>query len=243
MKKWFSRIKIRLVSISAWMSGLSVFIPLGTLALVAAFVVDPKKLDPFIKACSRLLIRMLFIRVSVTGREKISADSTYIFISNHVNIFDPFVLYGYIPNYLRGVELEDHFSWPLYGQLITRLGNIPINRKNPRLALQSLERARRAAAGGTSIVILPEGGRTLDGRFKPFKRGAFLLTQKAGVDIVPVVMTGAYKIKHKGSLLIRPGRMELRFGTPVPYRDVKDMDVKKLRSHVRGLMESMIKSK
>ncbi|MBN1999752.1 1-acyl-sn-glycerol-3-phosphate acyltransferase [candidate division KSB1 bacterium] len=241
MRKVFLAVRIRFVSVLAWISGLSVFIPLGSLILVMAFVVDSKRFDPFIKACCRLLVHMLFIRVLVEGRYLLNPQKTYIFISNHVNLFDVFILNGYIPNYIRAVELDEHFRWPLYGQIIARIGNIPISHKNARLALESLRKAQQAVSGGTSIVILPEGGRTLDGSFKPFKRGAFLLAKEAGVDIVPVVMTGAYKINRKGSLIIYPGKMVLRFGEPVRYGEIKNMEVNKLRHHIREIMERMMK--
>ena len=44
-------------------------------------------------------------------------------MSNHVNIFDVFVLYGYIPGFIRGVELDEHFEWPFYGLLIRRFNS------------------------------------------------------------------------------------------------------------------------
>jgi 1-acyl-sn-glycerol-3-phosphate acyltransferase len=117
---------------------------------------------------------------------------------------------------------------------------IPISQSDARAALQSLKIAQEALAGGTSILVLPEGGRTLDGELQPFKRGAFLLAKRAGVDVVPVVMVGAYKILQRGRRLIRPGKMLLRFGAPIPAARLEALETGAIAGHVRGRMADLI---
>jgi 1-acyl-sn-glycerol-3-phosphate acyltransferase len=87
-----------------------------------------------------------------------------------------------------------------------------------------------------SIIVLPEGHRTLDGNFRPFMRGVFLLAKEAGTAIMPMVMVGAFEINRKGSLLVRPGKMVLRFGEPISYEDIKDLKVGDIRNKVRDRM-------
>ncbi len=222
------RLKENLISIFLWTSGLCVFLPSVFVTILLTFLINPKKFDPFIKAWCRLLIRALFIKIDVKGLDHIKKENTYLFLSNHVNLFDGFVLYGMIPNFVRGVELDEHFNWPIYGPLIRRLGMIPISRTNARNAVKSLHNAKSKIDNGTSVLILPEGGRTLDGDIKPFKRGSFTLAQKAEVDIVPIIMTGAYNINRKGSLLIKPGKMTLQFGAPVSWHTIQHLSSKEI---------------
>jgi 1-acyl-sn-glycerol-3-phosphate acyltransferase len=229
-------IKERLISTAAWMLGVLAFIPLGSIILLLSLFIKPKYFDPFVKACCRMILRFLWIRIQVEGRELVQPQRTYLFMANHVNIFDVFVLYGYIPGFVRGVELDEHFEWLFYGLLIRRLGVIPISHTNVQSAVKSLQHAKRTLDEGTSIVILPEGGRTLDGRLSRFKRGAFMLAKEAQVDIVPIIMVGAYQIKRKGCSLIRPGNMTLRFGEPISYQDIKVLDVREMKSYVRQRM-------
>lgn len=242
MIEWLRRTKELLRSGMAWTFGLGAFLPLGTVIILLSLFIPPKYFDPFIKASCRIILRCAGIHIRVEGLQHIQPRQTYIFMANHVNLFDGFVLYGYIPNFVRGVELDLHFKWPFYGLLIRRLGMIPISHTNGRRALQSLETAKAAIAGGTSMIILPEGGRTLDGEFKPFKRGAFLLAKEAGVDIAPVVMVGAYHINRKGSRLIRPGALMLRFGEPIPYQDIKDADLSTIAAHVQQTMSTLVQA-
>jgi len=230
MTGWAKKYAERLVAAAAWISGLSTFILLGSMVLLGGLVADPRHFNRFVKTSCRAIVRMSFIRVRVQGRNHVHKRRTYLFMSNHVNIFDVFILYGYIPNFCRAVELDQHFRWPLYGALIRRLGMIPISHTRGRAALQSLEKARAVLAAGDSILILPEGGRTLDGQLKPFKRGTFMLAKEAGADIVPMAMVGAFKINRKGSLMIRPGRVTLRFGEPIAYTRFKKKPVEEIRS-------------
>ena len=225
-----------MISLFAWISGLSVFISLGSLIIVLSLFINPKHFDGFIKFFCRLVLRFLFIRVHVEGSGLIDRNKSCIFVSNHVNLFDPFVLYGYIPNFVRGVELETHFNWFFYGLIIRRLGMIPISHADTKGALRSLKLAKKHIQEGISILILPEGGRTLDGNFKSFKRGAFYLAKEAGADIVPLVMVDAYQINHKGSLRIRPGKMTLRFGRPIPSQQLEGLTVKDITTYIHSKM-------
>jgi 1-acyl-sn-glycerol-3-phosphate acyltransferase len=215
---------------------MAIFIPLGIIVYLGAFFCGPKRFSIFVKAGCRLVIRAMFIRVKKEGLAHFAPTGTYLFMANHVNILDILILYGFIPNYFIGVELEDHFRWPFYGPIIRQLGIIPISHKNGRLAYKSLQQARAKLDQGISIVILPEGGRTLTGQFKPFKRGAFILAQEAQKDIVPVVMIGAFKILQKGSRLIRPGKLILRFGEVIPAHAFSGKSVDQIKNEVHQTM-------
>ncbi len=220
----------------AWAAGVCAFVPLGGMVVVLSFLAPPRRFHAFTSWSCRMILRALGVRVTVTGREYLHPGRPYLFVGNHVNLFDVFVFYGYIPVFFRGVELDEHFDWFFYGRIIRRLGMIPISQTRGREALRSLKTAEQALAGGTSVLILPEGGRTLDGRFQPFKRGAFRLARRAQAQVVPVVMTGAFQILQKGRLFVRPGRMALRFGPPLPPARLKKMETAALADLVRRRM-------
>jgi 1-acyl-sn-glycerol-3-phosphate acyltransferase len=101
--------------------------------------------------------------------------------------------------------------------MLRKIGMIPVDRKNPQRAKASLARAAELIRGraGYSLAVLPEGTRTPDGRLGPFKRGGFLLALESGLEILPAVQVGAYRINRKGSRLIRPGRVDMFFEPPV----------------------------
>lgn len=223
----------------AWAAGTCLFVPLGSLVVLLSFLAPPRRFHTFTSWSCRMILWALGVRVTVTGREYLHPGRTYLFVGNHVNLFDVFVFYGYIPLFFRGVELDEHFDWFFYGRIIRRLGMIPISQSSGRAAMRSLTIAQAALAGGTSILILPEGGRTLDGAFQPFKKGAFMLAKRVAVEVVPVVMTGAFDILQRGRRLIRPGRLGLHFGAPIAHVGLKQMEVEAIAELVRLRMAAL----
>jgi 1-acyl-sn-glycerol-3-phosphate acyltransferase len=175
------------------------------------------------------------VRVEVCGRENIVPDRQYVALMNHVNFFDPLVFQAAFPAALRGVEEESHFRWPVYGGTIRRIGMFPISRKDTARAVETM---RRAAAWvrkrpDVSFGIMPEGTRTLDGQLGPFKRGGFILAIDAGLEVLPLVQSGAFEIARKGSLNIRPGKVTVTIAPPIPSAGYSRESVGELIERVR----------
>ncbi|HSM74183.1 MAG TPA: lysophospholipid acyltransferase family protein, partial [Desulfobacterales bacterium] len=127
------------------------------------------------------------IQVRVTGMENIDPAKSYIYMSNHQSNFDIPVLLAFLKVQFRWLAKEELFKIPFFGYAMQRVGYISINRSDRRSAFQSLKRAAEIIRGGVSVMIFPEGTRSLDGRIRPFKKGGFILALDAGVPIVPVV--------------------------------------------------------
>lgn len=229
-----------IISVFLYLIGSISFLILGTSVIACSFLFKPRQYDKFAKLLCRILLKVFFIRIEVFGSEKIDPNKTYIFMSNHVNIFDVFVIYGYIPNFARGVELDEHFEWPIWGPVIRRFGNIPISQTNTKSAIKSLERAEEAIRNGTSIIILPEGHRTKNAELLPFMKGPFILAQKTKADIVPTAMVGAFQIKRVNNWLVRPGKMKFVFGDVIPYDSYKGLTANELRDSIKNLTQDLI---
>ncbi len=202
---------LRLRSILIWVAALPVFAVSCLVVWLGSFVLPGRRLEPLIKAACRTVLSVCGIRLRVRGRENAVPGRQYVVMMNHVNFFDPFVLYAAFPGWARGVEEESHFRWPVYGPTIRRLGVIPISRTDSARAKDSMARAADLLRSrpGYSLAILPEGTRTPDGKLGSFKRGGFLLALETGLEILPMVQIGAERINLKGSLLIRPGRLDV----------------------------------
>jgi putative phosphoserine phosphatase/1-acylglycerol-3-phosphate O-acyltransferase len=74
---------------------------------------------------------------------------------------------------------------------------------------------------GTSIAIAPEGTRSPTPRLNRFKKGAFHLAMQAGVPLVPVVIRNAGDVMWRGSLVIRPGTIDVAVLKPIPTKSWK----------------------
>jgi len=229
-----------IISIFLYLVGSISFLILGTSIIACSYLFKPRQYDKFAKLLCRIFLKTFFIKIEVIGSDKIDPEKTYVFMSNHVNIFDVFILYGYIPNFARGVELDSHFNWPIWGATIRRFGNIPISQTNTRSALKSLSHAEQAIHNGTSIIILPEGHRTKNDQLLRFMKGPFILAQKTKADIVPTAMVRAFQIKRVTHWLVRPGKMKFVFGDVIPYDSYKNKTPNELRDIVKNTIQQLI---
>lgn len=227
-------------SVFLWTSGFIFFGIFSTIAVLLTYIIPLKKLDPFIKDSLKLLFKVMFIKVKVEGNSDIDRSKTYLLMSNHVSLFDVPLLKAYIPIYFKGVEAHHQFKWPFYGWLITRLEAIPIERDNIYSSMRSIKKANKILDKGTSIAILPEGTRTLTGKMQPFKKMPFMLAKKAGVDIIPIGLSGLFKLKPKGSWHITPSTITINFGDPIKSEVVNDLSVEELRDKVYESIESLV---
>ncbi len=190
-----------------------------------------------VKGLCRSVVWICGIRITLKGRENYQAGRQYIIMMNHVNFFDGFVFYRSYPGKARGLEDESHFDWPVYGWVIRRMGQIPINRKSGIKAMESL---RRAAAlirrdPEMSCALFPEGTRTRSGLLGPFKKGGFLLALETGLDILPLVQLGAQRLNRIQSLLMRPGRLEFLIEKPIAVAGYTKENLPELMDKVRDV--------
>lgn len=225
----------RLRSVLVWAVALPVFLLACAAVALGSFVLRGRALERLLKASSRAVLFAAGVRIRLEGLERIAPGRPYVVVMNHVNFFDPLVVQAVFPGPIRGAEEESHFRWPVYGAVLRRIGQFPIDRKDPARAVESLKRAAvwLREKPGSSFGILPEGTRTLDGRLGPFKRGAFMLALDAGLDILPVVQKGAFAIARKGSLNIRPGRLTVTVAPAVPVAGYTRETVGELVDRVR----------
>jgi len=209
------------------------------LFIIAAVLFPPGSYERIIRWGSRTFLMLIGIRIRVEGLEHVPS-SPAVFMSNHVNLFDVFVLAAAIPGFKRGVEAAEHFQWPVWGPMIRRAGNIPIERGDLSAARKSLAAAAEAAGEGMSIVILPEGHRTRDGALGKFKKGPFHMAKAADVPVVPAGLNGMWEIKQYGNPHWRPGKVTVRFGPPIAVGTIRSLSVEQLRDLTRRSIGKLI---
>ncbi|MCX7024563.1 MAG: lysophospholipid acyltransferase family protein [Spirochaetes bacterium] len=208
----------------AWVSGVAVFALMALCMVFLPVFARPRAWDSIAKALSRLLASCFGMKVRVRGLENLDSTDGMVLVCNHVNLVDPFLLYGHVPLFFRGLEQADHFSWPVWGWLSRRFDNIPLDRSGGGSTAGALRAAGAALAAGTSILVFPEGHRTRDGGFGAFHRGAFRLAARQGATLVPIVQAGSWEVFRKGSLGIRPGPVELTVLPPWPRERYAGLD-------------------
>ena len=163
------------------------------------------------------------VKVETIGLEKINAEDNYIFISNHLSYFDIPILMKAIPNNVRFIYKDTLTKIPVLGWGMYLGKYIPINRDNVREAMKSLKKAAERVVSGISVVIFPEGTRSMDGTLGEFKRGMFIMADEAKVPLVPATIIGSNSIMPRGKFQIRSGKVKVVFSKPIEYRKDKNL--------------------
>ena len=229
-----------LVSFYLWIVASIYFGLFLIFALCVSYVFTPQIYDPWLKKILQFFFKILHIPVTVTGAEKLRPQTTYLFMANHVSLFDIPLLGGFVPGLLRGVEARRQHRWPLYGWVMGRLGNIPIERENIHQSITAIRTTETRLNGGLSIIILPEGHRTLNGQLKPFKKLPFFLAKKIESELVPIGLSGLFTLKRKGSWLIQPTPLKLNIGDIISREQIDTMSVIDLRDYVKAKIKALI---
>ncbi len=107
-------------------------------------------------------------------------------------------------------------------------------------SMRSLQRAERKLRAGQSLLIMPEAHRTEDGKLRPFKRLPFHIARQAGVEIVPVGISGLYALHSKGSRVIRSSRLLVNVGAPIPASFVRQRSAAELRDLAQRRIAELI---
>lgn len=189
---------------------------------------------------SKVLIRIAGVKLTIEGLEKIDPNGSYVFVSNHVSYMDTPVVLGHIPVQFRFLAKKGLFKVPFLGYHLKRAGHLAVPRENPREALKTMAEAGKIIRErGISLLIFPEGGRSLDG-LKPFKEGAAYIAINAGVPVVPVGLEGTLQVLPMHSLNVRPGKVVMRIGDPISTSHLSAKDRGKLTQEMHDRVAELL---
>jgi len=235
-KAWFA-----LRSAFLWLiSGLHFFVDVPALVFLSIFL-DPRKHDGLQRGLCRRIAFLSGAKVEVRRASGFDPRRTCFFFSNHVNLFDPFMLYCAIPQFVRGWELESHFKIPAYGWLMKRFGNVPVPDVRRPSDLKRMWRLTQAAIdSGTSLVIFPEAKRTRDGHVDEFQDGGFRVAQQLGVPIAPVSLVGSFQHFRTGHWMLWPGKVTVCLHDTIETKGLTKEDVPALRDRIRGIISAAV---
>jgi 1-acyl-sn-glycerol-3-phosphate acyltransferase len=185
-----------------------------------------------------LVLRTAGVHLKVSGLDRLEKNRPYIFIANHQSHIDIPILVQSLPGFqLRWIAKKTLAYIPFFGWALVASRHILIDRTNRAAAMSSLTKARKKLDAGISVVIFPEGTRGVRGRLGRFKRGALLLAIKTNTPIVPVTISGSWRIIGRKEWRIKSGEVEVFVHEPIALeRDGKDSE--ELTERVRDIIQS-----
>lgn len=207
-------------------------IVLGTISLCST-VFD--RTGNFAHGCARTWARWILkttgVRVHVDGLEHLDTDRSYVFAANHQSIYDIPILFASVPAQLRIVAKASLGRIPFMGWHLRRAGHLLVDRRNPGPDI--VRKMRRLVGESSSLIVFPEGTRSVDGSVARFKKGSFLVAIDAGLPVVPVSIAGSRHVMKKGRLMVCPGDVRLTIHAPLPTAGVPRTGVVEFADRVR----------
>jgi putative phosphoserine phosphatase/1-acylglycerol-3-phosphate O-acyltransferase len=162
------------------------------------------------------------LEFEIEGREHLHRQRPAIFIFNHQSLLDSLVLAHLLRKDVVAFCKKEMSANPLVGPLLRQLDTVFIDREE-KDQFAVLQKALGILGNGRSLVIAPEGSRSVLGEIQPFKHGAFYLARKAGVPLVPIVLHNVKDALPKGGLLIRPATIRVTVLPPVQPESIRSV--------------------
>jgi 1-acyl-sn-glycerol-3-phosphate acyltransferase len=179
-------------------------------------------------------------KIHISGEIISNPRRPYVVVCNHQSMAD-IPLISNLPWEMKWLAKIELFKLPILGWMLRLAGDISVDRKNPRSGAQALIKAQRILEQKCSVMIFPEGTRTLDGRVRQFSEGAFHLAIKAKVSILPLVIEGSHDCIPKNSWKFgKPSEIFLKVLPPIETTRLTIQDVPALRDTVRSVIMKQI---
>jgi len=175
----------------------------------------------------------------ITGVDPATLRHPYVVVSNHLSAAD-IPLISRLPWEMKWVAKKALFDVPVLGWMLHMVGDIPVDRKDPRSRATVLRRARSRITNGASVMFFPEGTRSRDGRLKTFHDGAFRLAIAAGVPVLPLAIDGTSDALPTSGWQFSDANIRLAVLPPVPTDGLTADDVAALRDRVRGIIRAQV---
>jgi 1-acyl-sn-glycerol-3-phosphate acyltransferase len=206
-------------------------IVLGTASLLSTLF---DRSGDFGHRCARawawLILKTTGVRVRVTGLEHLDRGRSYVVAANHQSIYDIPIIFAALPLQLRIVAKESLGRIPFLGWHLQRTGHLLVDRKNPGAGI--LKRMASLVAAARSVIVFPEGTRSVDGSVGRFKGGIFLLAIDSTLPVLPVSIARSRFVMLKGQLMVKPEEVSVTIHPPVATTGIT-------REQARGFAEQV----
>ncbi|OGP88226.1 MAG: acyl-phosphate glycerol 3-phosphate acyltransferase [Deltaproteobacteria bacterium RBG_19FT_COMBO_43_11] len=182
------------------------------------------------------MLAVSFVCTEIKNKEKIQPRTSYIIISNHQSLYDIIALVTVLGIQYRWFIKNEVLKIPIFGYALYASRNIFIDRSNTTRAIESINKGIDRLPKGVSVMVFAEGTRSSDGRIHEFKKGGFMVAVAHKIPILPVTVNGSRRVLPKGSLVARPGKIQVVIGDPIDTRgytaDIVDELIAKTRQAV-----------
>lgn len=173
----------------------------------------------------------------VSGTMPENPRNPYVVVSNHESFVD-ILLISHLPWEMKWLSKIEIFKLPLVGWLMRMAKDIPLERGDRESAGNAMEMCKVALERNVSVMIFPEGTRSVTTEMREFKDGAFRLAVETQLPILPLAVSGTRDALRKHDWRFGRADAEVYVMSPVPTEGLTGDDVPELKEKVRAMIES-----
>lgn len=177
------------------------------LSIIGSFLVKivpvskKKKLQAFHYVLSKFMHSVFLtypaIKRKIVNKHKETFNKPAIIIANHTSFLDILAVGMLSPRIIFLVS-DWVYNSPFFGRGVRLAGFYPVSSGIDN----GVEHLREKVAQGFSLMVFPEGTRSVDNSVKRFHKGAFFLAEEFKLDIVPVIIHGYSEASPKGDFML-----------------------------------------
>jgi 1-acyl-sn-glycerol-3-phosphate acyltransferase len=201
--------------------------------IVGALLRDPEFFRREQRRWASGLLRFWGVQLDVFGSDHMRQGESYVVMSNHLSWADIVALFIALPTTPGFLAKRELMRIPFLAQALRSGGHVLIDRAKHGDAMAALSRAAEQVRSGKTVLIFPEGTRGDSDTIGAFKKGGFHLARAANVPILPVGLRGSRGVFPRGSMLVRPGRIEVHIGPAIPASEVSQRELGDMLPRVR----------
>lgn len=189
-------------------------------------------LDTVSSLIGDLALPLVGVHLNVQGEEHLWSHRPAVFLFNHQSQLDMPILCKLLRGGFTAVAKKELASDPFFGVAFRAAGVAFVDRSGKADPRTALDPAVQKLREGISVVVAPEGTRSLTPALDNFKKGGFHLAMQAGVPIVPIVIRNAGELMWRDSATIRSGQVDVAVLPPI---DVTHWSTDSLDDHIAGV--------
>lgn len=192
-----------------------------------------EKIYAYASRMARRIVRLTGSRITINGAENIPKSGATLFVANHQSYMDIPVMMSVVDRPIGFVAKEELGKIPFFAQWIVYMKCVLITRGDTRKALAAILQAAKLLQQGHSLVLYPEGTRSIDGNLGEFKAGSLKAAQKGKTMVVPVAIDGARDIMPRNSFWMYKTEVTVTVLPAISAETVQAMDTKELAMVVK----------
>lgn len=200
----------------SWLVAGTLLLVMGMPALLFLWAINRRMwIYPICRWGAKTWLKACGAEVKVLGLENLDPNRSYVFASNHRSYLDTATLFFFAGTKIGLVAKKELLKVPIFGQGMSFVNIIAIDRSNPERALESMRKAKQVMDDGYSFGVFVEGTRAMPGELLPFKKGAFHLAFQTGSPIIPVAIRNTDWMMGKRTGVTYPGTIEMVLLPPI----------------------------